>query len=186
MKHLAIFSLSVLVSLPAFAASQTEAPKPKSSAELSKLEPKKREALKQMILMRGHLAQTDCRASDPTTCQGPSINKSNLLPKKATPELQAVTENADDRTQIVRGLSQSCKGGDAGACKRLAVISKDLNKPRTSMQLYKMACDHGDATVCRELSETLSKAGKADLSQLYLQKACSKGDATACTPAVKN
>jgi TPR repeat protein len=69
------------------------------------------------------------------------------------------------------------------------VISKELNKPRTSMQLYKMACDQGDAAVCRELSDTLSKAGKTDLSQLYLQKACSKGDTTACTssaPAAKN
>jgi TPR repeat protein len=153
---------------------------------LGKLEPKKRDALKQMILMRGELAQSDCRASDPSTCQGKNINGSARTVKLQAAASEAKTE---DQSQVIRSLSQTCKAGDSAACKRLAVISKELNKPRTSMQLYKMACDQGDAAVCRELSDTLSKAGKTDLSQLYLQKACSKGDTTACTssaPAAKN
>lgn len=172
------------------ALSATEPPKAPTTTttSLKDLSPEKKSTLRQMVQMSGHIDKA-CEERDPDSCLSSSVNQSRVTTKaetsaKAANESGKADENSklstDERTQVVRSLSKDCKAGGAGACKRLAIISQEMNKPRTSIQLYKMACEHGDALVCRELSESLERAGKKDLAALYLARACQRGDTKAC------
>lgn len=94
----------------------------------------------------------------------------------ATPDVLSDTE----RKELIRQLAADCKANNAPACTRLAKISAEMKKHRTSMQLYKRACELGESRICHELGNRLEKSGKQDLAELYFSKACTQGDKSAC------
>lgn len=152
---------------------------------IKSLDANSKKTMKQMLLMNGRIEQ-NCDSHDPDSCLSGAVNQSSLSAKTEEKEEAPKAsdsnsqKSSDERNQIVHALATECKAGKSAACKHLAVISAQMNKPRTAMQLFKMACENGDGAVCRELGMKLEKAGKKDLAALYLEKACRKGDQKSC------